>query len=194
MPRFAQRPANAQPDVHLGAKQEVETHYNTPPPTYSHTPAPGPAGFIKEMCRVPHSVFHILRMSLLEYASALIQLLCTCRPQVRRKINAISESWTPEQKQHCLGETEESFKVCGALGSRLLHICFYAHYMPSCPLPIWLFPSGVAKGASASSCLPLAHHCFPYSHSHMHVVCCGVVGTRHGLTLAQLRMVSDVDS
>lgn len=38
---------------------------------------------------------------------------------VRRKINELSESWTPEQKAHCLEETEQSFKYSGMVMQRI---------------------------------------------------------------------------
>lgn len=34
---------------------------------------------------------------------------------VRRSINQLAESWTPEQKEHCLAETAESFKMSGVI-------------------------------------------------------------------------------
>lgn len=34
---------------------------------------------------------------------------------VRRSINELAESWTPEQKAHCLEVTEESFKYSGVI-------------------------------------------------------------------------------
>jgi hypothetical protein len=41
-----------------------------------------------------------------------ISSLYSTRVQVRVKINALSEGWSREQKDHCLAETEASFKVC----------------------------------------------------------------------------------
>eukprot|EP00955_Chlamydomonas_euryale_P059778 357494-Chlamydomonas_euryale.AAC.6 len=38
---------------------------------------------------------------------------------VRRKINALAETWTPEQKSHCLEETENSFKFSGQIMQRI---------------------------------------------------------------------------
>lgn len=34
---------------------------------------------------------------------------------VRRTINLLAESWTPEQKEHCLQETSNSFKLSGGI-------------------------------------------------------------------------------
>eukprot|EP00877_Chromochloris_zofingiensis_P007725 jgi/Chrzof1/3205/Cz12g15230.t1_HO[v5.2] len=39
----------------------------------------------------------------------------TLLDNVRNKINVLAESWTPEQKTHCLRETEDTFKWSGGL-------------------------------------------------------------------------------
>jgi hypothetical protein len=36
---------------------------------------------------------------------------CLCAFQVRDNLNEVAETWTDEQKEHCLQETTESFKV-----------------------------------------------------------------------------------
>lgn len=41
------------------------------------------------------------------------RLLPACR--VRKNINKVAETWTREEKDHCLAETELSFKYSGAL-------------------------------------------------------------------------------
>ncbi len=35
--------------------------------------------------------------------------------QVRKSINVMAEGWSPEQKEHCLAETEASFKYSGVI-------------------------------------------------------------------------------
>jgi hypothetical protein len=44
-----------------------------------------------------------------------LPLRAPARAQVRESINALAETWTREQKDHCLQETEASFKYSGVL-------------------------------------------------------------------------------
>lgn len=48
----------------------------------------------------------------------------TLLDNVRNKINVLAESWTPEQKTHCLRETEDTFKVWND--------CLYGTFEQSC--------------------------------------------------------------
>jgi hypothetical protein len=42
--------------------------------------------------------------------------------QVRDNLNDVAETWTDEQKEHCLQETTESFKVRTLLGTSCDHV------------------------------------------------------------------------
>ena len=45
----------------------------------------------------------------------LCQFIEPLLDEVRRSLDALAEGWTREEKDRCLAETEESFRMSGAL-------------------------------------------------------------------------------